>query len=267
MSQEHGATEANEATEAPNVAEEFSELCDAMRDKYGMPDGDWKALLDQGMALYARIPEGALSFEGVQVVTNESALTAVDVLRRDLEFILGRVEIGLRNGVAKEEDAGSEKPEREIGADEGAAWAAELMRNLVQHRSDTLLEELGERGNSRPATRLLAEAATARLAERAAALRESPRPHPAVLHRQAPSGPPALHRQTGHLVDPVLVQDPALVGAQIEQLRSQVENDPQSDIGQMVARAVGAAEGVLAAFVESDESDEASNGIAGALSA
>ena len=66
--------------ETPNVADEFSELCDGLRDKYGMPDGDWKALLDKGMALYARIPEGALSFEGVQVVTNESALTAVDVL-------------------------------------------------------------------------------------------------------------------------------------------------------------------------------------------
>ena len=167
--------------ETPSVADEFSELCDAMRDKYGMPESDWKALLDKGMALYARIPEGALSFEGVQVVANESALTAVDVLRRDLDFILGRVEVGLRNGVAKEEDAESKKPEREIGSDEGAAWAAELMRNLVQHRIDTMLTDIGERSNSRPSVRVLAEAATARLAERAAAFRESPRPHP-VLH-------------------------------------------------------------------------------------
>ena len=173
-----------DAPEAPNAADEFSELCDALRDKYGMPDGEWKALLDKGMALYARIPEGALSFEEVQVVRNENALTAVDVLRRDLDPILGRLEEGLRNGVAKEEDAGSEKPEREIGADEGAAWAAELIRNVVLHRTDLLLVELGERGNCRPATRLLAEAATARLAERAAALRESPRPHPAVQQRR-----------------------------------------------------------------------------------
>ena len=27
--------------ETPNVADEFSELCDAMREKYGMPEGDW----------------------------------------------------------------------------------------------------------------------------------------------------------------------------------------------------------------------------------
>ena len=180
MSEENEATQETQATEAPNVADEFSELCDAMRDKYGMPEGDWKALLDKGMALYARIPEGALSFEGVQVVTNESALTAVDVIRRDLDPILGRLEEGLRNGVAKEENAESKKPEREIGADEGAAWAAELMRNLVQHRIDTMLEDIGVRGNPRPATQLLAEAATARLAERAAALLEAPRPHPVL---------------------------------------------------------------------------------------
>ena len=173
--------------ETPSVADEFSELCDAMRDKYGMPESDWKALLDKGMALYARIPEGALCFEGVRVVANESALTAVDVLRRDLDVILGRVERGLRNGVAKE-DAESKKPEREIGSDEGAAWAAELMRNLVQHRIDTMLTDIGERSNSRPSVMVLAEAATARLAERAAAFRESPRPHPvldaAVLDRR-----------------------------------------------------------------------------------
>ena len=35
-----------------------SELCDAMRDKYGMPESS-KALLDNGMALYAWIPEEA----------------------------------------------------------------------------------------------------------------------------------------------------------------------------------------------------------------
>ena len=176
--------EAPDAPEAPSVADEFSELCDALRDKYGMPDGDWKALLDKGMALYARIPEGALSFEAVRIVTNDSALTAADVIRRDLDPILRRLEEGLRNGVSKEEDAGSKKPEREIGADEGAAWAAELMRNVVLHRIDLFLADIGERGNPRPATRRLAEAATARLAERAAALRESPRPHPAVLQRR-----------------------------------------------------------------------------------
>ena len=125
------------------------ELCDALRDKYEMPEGDWKALLDKGMALHARIPEGALSFEAVQVVGHESALNAVDVLRRDLDPILSRVEEGLRNGVAKEEDAGSKKPEREMGADEGAAWAAELMRNLVQYRIDLMLKDIGEHGNVR----------------------------------------------------------------------------------------------------------------------
>ena len=169
--------------ETPSVAKEFSELCDALRDKYEMPEGDWKALLDKGMALHARIPEGALSFEAVQVVGHESALNAVDVLRRDLDPILSRVEEGLRNGVAKEEDAGSKKPEREMGADEGAAWAAELMRNLVQYRIDLMLKDIGEHGNVRPATQHLAEAAIVRLAEREAALRESPRPYPAVQAR------------------------------------------------------------------------------------
>ena len=173
-----------DAPEAPNAVDEFSELCDALRDKYGMPDGEWKALLDKSMALYTRIPEGALSFEAVQIVKNDSALTAVETMRLDLDPILHRLEEGLRNGVSKEEDAGSEKPEREIGADEGAAWAAELIRNVVLHRIDTFLTDLGQGGNSRPATQLLVEGATARLAERAAALRESPRPHPAVQQRR-----------------------------------------------------------------------------------
>ena len=44
-----------------HVADEFSELCDALRDKYGMSEGDWKALLDNGMALYARIPDPSFS--------------------------------------------------------------------------------------------------------------------------------------------------------------------------------------------------------------
>ena len=137
--------EAPEAPEAHSVADEFSELCDALRDKYGMPDGDWKALLDKGCAL-REDPRGALSFEAVRIMTNDSALTAADVIRRDLDPILRRLEEGLRNGVSKEEDAGSKKPEREIGADEGAAWAAELMRNVVLHRIDLFLADIGERG-------------------------------------------------------------------------------------------------------------------------
>ena len=38
----------------PNLVDDYSELCDALRDKYEMTDGDWKALLDMGMALYKK---------------------------------------------------------------------------------------------------------------------------------------------------------------------------------------------------------------------
>lgn len=41
----------------PNLVDDYSELCDALKAKYKMNEGDWKALLDLGMALYKRSPD------------------------------------------------------------------------------------------------------------------------------------------------------------------------------------------------------------------
>lgn len=170
MSQEN---EANEATHAPNVADEFSELCDAMRDKYGMPEGDWKALLDKGMALYGRIPEGAIGEEDVQLATNTNALTAVDEVRDALERMFGELEEELRDAVPKEVvDAGSEEEKLAIAADVGRITMG-VARQIAQHRIDNLLVRIGSQGNHGAGVHHFVEAATARLAAEPGGLESS----------------------------------------------------------------------------------------------
>ena len=56
--------EAPEAPEAHSVADEFRCPATRLRDKYGMPDGDWKTLLDQWRRS-TRGSRGFLSFEAV----------------------------------------------------------------------------------------------------------------------------------------------------------------------------------------------------------
>lgn len=41
----------------PNLVDDYSDLCDTLKDKYKMTDGDWKILLESGMALYKYSPD------------------------------------------------------------------------------------------------------------------------------------------------------------------------------------------------------------------
>lgn len=41
----------------PNLVDDYADLCDTLKDKYKMTDGDWKILLDSGMALYKYSPD------------------------------------------------------------------------------------------------------------------------------------------------------------------------------------------------------------------
>tara|TARA_Y100000748_G_scaffold291090_2_gene278252 strand:+ start:93 stop:422 length:330 start_codon:yes stop_codon:yes gene_type:complete len=41
----------------PNLVDDYADLVDALKDKYKMTEGDWKTLLDSGMALYKYSPD------------------------------------------------------------------------------------------------------------------------------------------------------------------------------------------------------------------
>ena len=158
----------SEANETHNVADEFSELCDALRAKYSMPDGDWKALLDKGMALYARLPEGAPSEEAVARAATDSALTAFNVVRLDLGPIFGALEAQLRDAVPEDVEAGSEEEKRAIAAAGGADGMGSARQVFLQ-RIDTWLDNIGTRGTPSADVIHVVEAATARLEARVAA--------------------------------------------------------------------------------------------------
>ena len=125
----------------------FLELCDTLRDKYSMTEGDWKTLLEQGRDLYVRLPDRALSYEAVQRVTNDSALCAVDVIRRDLDPLFKLL--------TKEFHDADRKCE---------AYAVRCAYRLAMYRIDLLLDDIGTRGNPGPEMLRVAEEATARLA-------------------------------------------------------------------------------------------------------
>ena len=90
------------AAAAPNLADDFSELCDALKAKYDMTEGDWKALLDMGMALYNTNPAAA------QAAATGIASPFIETLRRELtghvnaflEGAEGELEAQARNGDA-----------------------------------------------------------------------------------------------------------------------------------------------------------------------
>ena len=95
------------AAAAPNLVDDFSELCDTLQTKYEMTDGDWKALLDMGMALYHTNP----------VATHAAATGAgsryIEALRSELTrhvnaFVEGAAEaealLARQNGTAAVEE-------------------------------------------------------------------------------------------------------------------------------------------------------------------
>ena len=43
--------------EPAKLVDDYSDLCDTLKDKYKMTDGDWKTMLDSGMALYKCSPD------------------------------------------------------------------------------------------------------------------------------------------------------------------------------------------------------------------
>ena len=63
---------------APNLADDFSELCDALKAKYDMTEGDWKALLDMGMGLYNANPVAA------QAAATGTTSPYIEALRTEL---------------------------------------------------------------------------------------------------------------------------------------------------------------------------------------
>ena len=50
-------SEGKRKLEPSNLVDDYSDLCDTLKDKYKMTDGDWKILLDSGMALYKHSPD------------------------------------------------------------------------------------------------------------------------------------------------------------------------------------------------------------------
>ena len=150
--------------ETSNVADEFSELCDAMRDKYEMPESDWKALLDKGMALYARLPKGAIGEDDVQLATNTNALTALDQTRHHLEREFGEYEEQLGDAAAfARENEDSEWQKLAIAAE----WGRNSMgaaRIIAQFHVDRVFVYVASQGNHGAGVQHLVDAATARLA-------------------------------------------------------------------------------------------------------
>lgn len=43
--------------EPSKLVDDYSDLCETLKEKYKMTDGDWKILLDSGMALYKYSPD------------------------------------------------------------------------------------------------------------------------------------------------------------------------------------------------------------------
>ena len=129
------------------------------------------------VALYAG-SQRALCFEGVRVVANSR--DGVDVLRRDLDVILGGVKrASQRRG---QENAESKKPEREL-----VRTSASLGGGLIAascSTASTRCSPIGERSN-RPSVGCWRGGD--RAAEQAAAFRESPRP-------RSSAGPPRGRR-------------------------------------------------------------------------
>ena len=66
----------------PNLVDDYSELCDALKAKYKMNEGDWKALLDLGMALYKKIPT-----ESAVAAANDAAAAVAALIRAEARVL------------------------------------------------------------------------------------------------------------------------------------------------------------------------------------
>lgn len=68
----------------PNVVDDYAELCDTLKDKYKMTDGDWKILLESGMALYKHSPDRPHLPEARASETDGERLQRFRRLREDM---------------------------------------------------------------------------------------------------------------------------------------------------------------------------------------
>ena len=66
----------------PNLVDDYSELCDALKAKYKMNEGDWKALLDLGMALYKRSPDE----ERLPVENGREAMRLIERIQQEIQI-------------------------------------------------------------------------------------------------------------------------------------------------------------------------------------
>ena len=66
----------------PNLVDNYSELCDELKAKYKMNEGDWKALLDLGMALYKKIPT-----ESAVAAANDAAAAVAALIRAEARVL------------------------------------------------------------------------------------------------------------------------------------------------------------------------------------
>lgn len=63
----------------PNLVDNYSELCDELKAKYKMNEGEWKALLDLGMALYKRSPDAD------KTDADANVLRLIDQIREEMQ--------------------------------------------------------------------------------------------------------------------------------------------------------------------------------------
>lgn len=66
----------------PNLVDDYSELCDELKDRYKMTESDWKALLDLGMALYKKIPT-----ESAVAAANDAAAAVAALIRAEARVL------------------------------------------------------------------------------------------------------------------------------------------------------------------------------------
>ena len=148
----------------------FLELCDKLRDKYSMTEGDWKTLLEQGRDLYARLPDGVPTRDEANVVANDNAIRTLDLVQRDLDPVLGQLTKSLVDvdEAAANVEVGLEAEEPYSPETHNYLMSRALKgaHQIVLQRIDALLENVGMRCNLGPDTRRIAEAATARMAAR-----------------------------------------------------------------------------------------------------
>ena len=79
----------------PNLVDDYSELCDELKAKYEMTEGDWKALLDLGMALYMKSPT-----ESAVAAANDAAAALAALIRAEASVPTPRTRASARTRAA-----------------------------------------------------------------------------------------------------------------------------------------------------------------------